>query len=165
MSDPLRRSARVLLLSSTDRVLLLQFRFDPADAAKGHGWATPGGGVQDGEPLAQAATRELHEEVGLKVSPEVLGDPVAYTSGFADLGWASGIFRDEFFAHRVDDHEVDTSGMEDHERGYHAGHRWWTVDELATTTETVYPFGLADLVERLLTEGTPAQPVQLPWHH
>jgi hypothetical protein len=29
------------------------------------------------------------------------------------------------------------------------GHRWWTVDELRSTHDVVYPEGLADLLERL----------------
>jgi 8-oxo-dGTP diphosphatase len=38
------------------------------------GWAAPGGLLRRGEPLADGATREAKEEVGLDV--ETLGDPV-----------------------------------------------------------------------------------------
>jgi 8-oxo-dGTP pyrophosphatase MutT (NUDIX family) len=50
-----RRSARVLLLDSVGRILLLRFLFDSTDAGRGHGWVTPGGGVNAGEPLPHAA--------------------------------------------------------------------------------------------------------------
>lgn len=46
-----------------------------------------------------------------------------------------------------------------------AGHRWWSLDELASTTEIVYPFGPAALVADIRTGGLPRRPVQLPWHH
>jgi hypothetical protein len=36
--------------------------------------------------------------------------PVAFAAGRADLGWASGLFRDDFFLHRVDRHRVDPAG-------------------------------------------------------
>ncbi|RSM56879.1 RNA pyrophosphohydrolase [Actinoplanes sp. ATCC 53533] len=160
-----RRSARVILLDSSHRVLLLKFFFDPVDTQQRHGWVTPGGGVDDGELVHEAAARELREEIGLVVSPDALGQPIAYSSGYADLGWARGLFRDDFFLHRVGTHRVDTAGMEALERGHHAGHRWWRMDELTDTTDVIYPFGLAPLLNQLLTGGIPQQTAQLPWHH
>jgi len=40
-----------------------------------------------------------------------------------------------------------------------AAHRWWTLADLVTTSEVVYPLGLAVIVRRLLLEGPPA----IPW--
>jgi 8-oxo-dGTP pyrophosphatase MutT (NUDIX family) len=121
--------------------------------------------VHEGETLPQAAARELYEEIGLAVSAEQLGHPVAFTTGHAELGFANGLFRDEFFYHRIDCHDIDISRMEALERRHHAGHRWWTVDELAATTAVVYPFGLVALLTELVADRVPQQAVQLPWHH
>lgn len=160
-----RRSARVILLDRDQRVLLLKFFVDPADAGRGHGWVTPGGGVDADETLQEAAARELREEIGLVVSPDLLGRPVAYSSGYADVGWACGTFRDDFFVHRVDAYSVDTTGMEALERRRHAGHRWWTLDELISSTDAIYPLGLAPLLDQIQGMGAPQQAVQLPWRH
>ena len=127
----------MIVVDSADRVLLLRFAFEPGVAPRPHGWCTPGGGVRDGEPLAAAAAREVGEEIGLDVPAERLGDPVAYTGGFADLGQSAGHFRDDFFFVRVDGHTVDTSRMEALERSYHLGERWWSLDELAGSDEIV----------------------------
>ncbi|CAL9337522.1 RNA pyrophosphohydrolase [Streptomyces sp. enrichment culture] len=159
------RSARVVLVDETGRVLLLKSHTDPDAPGGGHDWSTPGGGVEEGETLAEAAARELFEETGLSVAPEALGSPVAQTSGHADLGWAVGLFQDVFFHLRVTDHEVDTGGQEEHEARHHAGHRWWTVDELSGGAEAVRPLGLGDLVADLLAGRVPAEPRRLPWHH
>ncbi|GGY97094.1 hypothetical protein GCM10010300_46320 [Streptomyces olivaceoviridis] len=40
-------------------------------------------------------------------------------------------------------------------------HRWWTLAELRTTAETVYPLGLADLLTGVLAHGAPLHPVVL----
>ncbi|MEV7777209.1 NUDIX domain-containing protein [Kitasatospora sp. NPDC088351] len=160
-----RRSARVVLVDEADRVLLLKFRVDPDDPEGGHGWCTPGGGVEGDESLAEAAARELREETGLSVDAEALGPKVAETSGYADLGWAEGVFQDDFFHYRVTAHQVDVGGQEAHERKHHAGYRWWTLNELAAGSDTIYPLGLVELAAELVAGRIPAEPVRLPWHH
>ena len=149
------------MLDASDRLLLVR---SATTQGQPDAWFTPGGGVEDGEDLASAAARELQEETGLAVNPRDLR-LVAYTTGTADLGWASGLFRDDFFVCRVASHEVDTAGMTEFERQLYAGHHWWTQAELAATRETVYPNDLADLVADLVAGRVPETPRALPWHH
>ena len=126
-------------------------------------WLTPGGGVRWWERPVAAAARELGEEVGLRLRPSGLR-AVAFTQGRADLGFAAGLFRDDFFVCRVAGHVVDTRGHTELERKNFAGARWWSVDELRTTEETVYPFGLSEVVAAVVEGDMPETPVELPWH-
>ena len=152
------------MLDTADRLLLIRSARVPGQPEHGYAWFTPGGGVEAGEDVAVTAARELQEETGIHASPGELV-PVAYTTGQADLGWANGLFRDDFFLHRAVAPQVDIAGLNDFERTHYGGHRWWTQAELAGSSETIYPANLAALVADLIAGRVPGSPVALPWHH
>ena len=150
-----RVGARVLVVDAADRVLLL-LGSDPSDPGAGSWWFTPGGGVDEGETVEQAARRELAEETGLVL--DRVGPPVwVRTARFRFMGRRYEQ-AETFFLARVDGHEVDGSRRTALERDVVLDHRWWTVEELRTCAETVYPRALADELARLLAEGPPDTP-------
>lgn len=60
-----RPAARVVLLDTDDRVLLIRSKWDGRSL-----WFTPGGRIEEGESPEEAARRELHEETGIE--PQML---------------------------------------------------------------------------------------------
>lgn len=62
-----------------------------------------------------------------------------------------------FLAALTDAAVVDTAGFTDLENRTVRGHRWWTADDLRSTTETVYPLQLAELLPGLLADGWDGQ--------
>jgi 8-oxo-dGTP diphosphatase len=111
-------TADVVVLAGTAedaRVLLIQ-RGNPPFAGS---WALPGGFVEEGERIAQAAPRELAEETGLKVdSLELLG--VYDTPGRDPRGWTVSVV----YLARVPG-ESEVTGADDASDA-----RWFAVNEL-----------------------------------
>jgi 8-oxo-dGTP pyrophosphatase MutT (NUDIX family) len=161
-----RATARVLLIDPADRILLYRGRLLQA-ANPPYAWFTPGGGVDEGESVREAAARELREELGHHVAPAALGPVVATSEGGWSLDGHRYFSHDSFFMLRVPGSlKVDTSGMDEEERESTDRFRWWTPEELAgpITDEPVVPAGLGPLVARLIGGDVPAVPVVLPWH-
>lgn len=135
-----RPAARILLVNGEGRVLML--RFTPADREPL--WCTPGGAVDPGESYAQAARRELWEEVGLDrdCGPEVARRVVEFTT----FEGVEVIADERYFRVDVDACGVAGAALTPLEQRVLAGWRWFSVDDLAAHDEAFYPTDLATLL-------------------
>jgi 8-oxo-dGTP pyrophosphatase MutT (NUDIX family) len=154
----LRIGARVLLLDEHDRVLLIH-ACDPDDSGH-HWWELPGGGLDAGESLEQAAVREVAEETGIEL--DQLGPRV----------W----IRESRFRYRNRDHHridhvflacgvgimatVATKPTENEKLGL-IERAWLTSAQLHDTTDKLVPPELPTLLDTILAGNAPAQPIYL----
>lgn len=142
-----RETARVILCKPNMEIFLLKTHFDPEVGLPAR-WITPGGGVDAGETIAQAAIRELDEETGLKIQSEDLGDLILVSEGRWD--WGDGknhhTYADHFYLLKIDDFELDTSGWTQDEHRDVLEHRWWRLSDLKQSGELVGPPGLVDFL-------------------
>ena len=113
-------------------------------------WYTPGGAVEPGETVREAAARELAEEIGLVVDPAALEGPVWLRRAIAPLLGEPIDARETYFLLRDVVHEVDVSGQTELEAYEDQPHRWWSADEIAASAETFVPAELAELLPELV---------------
>lgn len=149
-----RPAARLLILDPLGRVLLFHFRHQSGALAGMAYWATPGGGVEDGETFEAAALRELWED-GIRV--DHVGPQVAQRQVVFQLADGEYVDEDErYFRICVADDQVNTGGWTSYEVECMTGHRWWTQDELALTAEQVWPHDLGTMLKSLAKVGMQA---------
>jgi 8-oxo-dGTP pyrophosphatase MutT (NUDIX family) len=139
-----RVAAKVIVVDFDDAVLLFRGG-DPARPDEGTWWFPPGGGVEPGESIGQAAWREVYEETGLgieELGPVVLRRNVEFT--YKGVRYRSDEHYFIVCAHRF---EVNQSRWTRNEAEVIEEHRWWPIRELRVTKEVVYPEDLVTLVE------------------
>lgn len=138
-----RRTARVLLLDDSERLLLLA-----VDDAVVHGprwWITPGGGREPGESLRAAALREVEEETRVRLRVGDLG-PHVWTRR-ARHGYSDRVVdqQEDFLVARL-----PAGAVVDTRASSELAARWWGLEELRTTHEVIWPRDLGRLLTRLL---------------
>lgn len=144
-----RPSARVIVLDPTDRILLLHCKDEGNDH---RWWVMPGGGLSGTESFEAAAVREAQEETGLDVE---LG-PCVWTRHHV-FAWEGRQFDqyERFFVARCHGGAVAPVKQD----SYVTGFRWWSMDEIATSTEDFAPSRLAELLPPILAGTSPSQPL------
>lgn len=141
-----RLSARFLILNEVGQVLLFRFVHKRGPLAGQDFWATPGGGVEEGESLEQAAVRELAEETGLR--RDDLGTEIVRREVVLQLPDGEHAISDErYFVVRVADDILSWESWTDFEREVMVEHRWWSQQDLQQTEATVWPENLAEMLD------------------
>jgi TDG/mug DNA glycosylase family protein len=148
-----RIAVRALVLDESGRTLLVQFRDDTGQ----EWWATPGGGIDEGEDVESALRRELAEELGLddfQLGPEIWTREHTF-------GWRGSIIRQRERIWLVEIPQHEPAPRVDLAAELVADVRWWTPAELTATREQLVPDRLPELLRELQENGPPTKPIDV----
>lgn len=150
----IRRSARIILLDAENRVWMLRIN-DPRRPR----WILPGGGVEEGESLEDAARREMWEECG--INDAEIGPMVATRKALRQIkGGGHHIACEHYFVVKLKNQAPHSANMLPHEVDDYTEQAWFTAEDIRASYEQVYPVGLADLLDLLARDEYPTE----PWH-
>ena len=155
-----RPSARLLVLDEEGRVLLFRFAFKNGALAGQNFWATPGGALEAGESFEKAAKRELAEETGIILSAvdrEVARRAFSMVMPDGETVWAD----ERYFCVRVGNTAISRDGWTALEREVMCEPRWWSVTEILSSKETIFPENLVAMIAAL-DEDTPRKSTTPP---
>ncbi|SFQ01700.1 ADP-ribose pyrophosphatase YjhB, NUDIX family [Pseudomonas sp. NFPP07] len=141
-----RKSARLLVINPSRKVLLFRFLHKEGALAGDDYWATPGGGLEGDETFQVAAIRELHEETGIQVC--AVGEPVASRRFPMQLPcgeWVTSV--EQYFVVHAPDQPLSRAGWTSAEAQVMADHHWWSADDLRATEAIVWPEALVEMLE------------------
>jgi 8-oxo-dGTP pyrophosphatase MutT (NUDIX family) len=154
MVEDLRDVARVLVINDIGQTFLLRGK-DSTLPNRAPFWFTPGGKIDRGETPAQAAVRELFEEVGISTTPNALGEIVGTEDSEYDFEGVPYRQHGVFYAFSSNDAALNSHMWSEMEARTIDQGRYWSVPELIATSETIYPAHLAEMLASVLDKLTP----------
>ncbi len=139
----------MFVVDADRRVLLMHERRD-IGSDRTH-WITPGGGVEPGESLVQAAVREVYEETGLRLELDPAAEPMHQDRVRFHIAGQDIDQTNSYFLVRVPNGlPVRPAGHTDIERLVVLGHHWWPLPVLAASGLVWEPTTMVELIERAL---------------
>jgi 8-oxo-dGTP diphosphatase len=140
-----RRTARVMLFDEGGAVLLIRFVV-PREGGEFVFWALPGGEIEAGETEAEAAVREVREELGLEL--EIAGQVYRDSNQFFHQGEMQDNV-DFLFRSECGREEPRLIGFTADEREIMKEIRWWSEAEIEMSRERIFPENLAERMREL----------------
>ena len=154
-----RRRASALLLSPENKLFLFKFEFAFLDHGKTL-WVTPGGGVNERETFEQGLQRELFEELGIDITvvgPHVFFREMPFTSKTGE----EFVSDERYYIVNITDENVLFDNMSAVERQLTKEGRWWSIDDIRSSSEEFFTDDLDDILEDIINGNLASFPLEI----
>lgn len=144
-----RQASRVFLFNPQGEILLVRFAIPRRDGQTFAFWAAPGGEIEGDETPAEAAHREIIEELGLDLTFE---GPIWVDHNSFEYRGEMLDNTDHYFRAECERNAPKLIGFTAEELEIMKEIRWWTAEEIDAanqTEERIFPEGLAAWVHKL----------------
>ncbi|MCE5235609.1 MAG: NUDIX domain-containing protein [Clostridiaceae bacterium] len=153
-----RNSSRAIVMNRNGDIFLFRFTFEWLNEETL--WITPGGGLEEGETFEEALKRELYEELGLELGEDEYPLVFFRQKPFTMRNGGTLLSVEKYFLVRLDHADFSFEHFSDDEKRLTTGHKWWSVEELKTSSEHFFAEELWKLVE-MVSKDIPRQPVEI----
>ena len=151
----MHQSIRILLFNPANELLFMgaeDKNLTGVDGNKGRFWFLVGGTLEAGETFQAAARRELTEETGLMDADVVWGAEIAEgTVHLKKNNQPLNIYQ-RFIVAKTEKDAVHLYDLDAWEQKAVKGLRWFSPEEIQTSTETFYPRVLKAYLPKILSD-------------
>lgn len=160
---PIRNTVRIVLLNDKNQLLLMRVD-DPGthsigDKYSGSFWVTIGGQQEPGETVTGSALRELTEETGIKKDDVKFG-PVVWLRELDLVIYTKPVqIKEQYILAHTIKYEVTPTNLTDYEINIVKELRWFSLDDISNSKETIYPPNLKTLLKDVISNIIPQKPI------
>ena len=146
-----RYAARLLIFNGLNQALLLSTR-DASNSEFLNSWEIPGGGINQGESIAEAAVREVYEETGIIINLESVSKPLWLRCVLYTYRGEKRLQHEAICVTKIKESKprISFSNREPFEVEDHELMKWWTLEEVMSSDALFYPRSLPQNIESLL---------------
>ena len=110
-------------------------------------WNLVGGALEDGETPKETALREIYEEIGIKPNKIKFGPKVWHGEVVLQMAGNETLIDQKFFVASTTIENLDLTHLTEDEKGRVKTAKWFSLDDVKNSKETIHPKKLAEYLE------------------